>query len=152
MVNRELTLKCKLKCYVKPMKDPLGVSPSKGNQATTPGKEKILLTSEGIEPTTSELDLPLLCRLSYEVIYVHSATRHNNHLYPYFLFAAIHHLKSSPTFSVRPCSSVGRVTVDLFRRSWVRFSPRSKDFFFTSCGSLIPFTRANAQWVIHGFN
>ena len=29
--NRELTLKCKLKCYVKPMKDPLGVSPSKGN-------------------------------------------------------------------------------------------------------------------------
>ena len=30
--------------------------------------------------------------------------------------------------------------------------PRSKDFFFTSCGSLIPFTRANAQWVIHGLN
>ena len=26
----ELTLKCKLKCFVKPMKDPLGVSPSKG--------------------------------------------------------------------------------------------------------------------------
>ena len=59
--------------------------------------------------------------------------------------------QSSPTFSVRPRSSVGRVTVDLIRRSWVRFSPRSKDFFFTSCGSLIPFTRANAQWVIHGF-
>ena len=66
-------------------------------------------------------------------------------------FAAIHHLKSSPTFSVRPCSSVGRVTVDLIRRSWVRFPPRSKDFFFASCGSLFPFTRANAQWVIHGF-
>ena len=33
--NRELTLKCKLKCYMKPMKDPLGVSPSKGNQGTT---------------------------------------------------------------------------------------------------------------------
>ena len=57
----------------------------------------------------------------------------------------------SPTFSVRPRSSVGRVTVDLIRRSWVRFPPRSKDFFFISCGSLIPFTRANAQWVIHGF-
>ena len=28
--NRELTPKCKLKCYVKLMKDPLGVSPSKG--------------------------------------------------------------------------------------------------------------------------
>ena len=39
----ELTLMCKLKCYVKPMKDTLGVSPSKGNQGTTRGKEKILL-------------------------------------------------------------------------------------------------------------
>ena len=48
---------------MKPMKDPLGVSPSKGNQGTTRGKEKILLTSVGIEPTTSEVDLPLLCRL-----------------------------------------------------------------------------------------
>ena len=38
------------------MKDPLGVSPSKGNQGTTPGKEKILLTSVGIESTTSGLD------------------------------------------------------------------------------------------------
>ena len=38
--NRELTLKCKLKCYVKPMKDSLGVSPSKGNQGTPQGKEK----------------------------------------------------------------------------------------------------------------
>ena len=84
-------------------------------------------------------------------ICVPSATRHNIHMYSYFLFAAIHHLKSSPTFSVRPCSSVGRVTVDLFRRSWVRFRPRSKDFFFASCGSMFPFTRANAQWVIHGF-
>ena len=39
--NRELTLECKLKCYVKPMNNPLGVSPSKGNQGTTQGKEKI---------------------------------------------------------------------------------------------------------------
>ena len=49
------------------MNNPLGVSPSKGNQGTTRGKEKNLLTSVGIEPTTSGLDLPLLCRLSYEV-------------------------------------------------------------------------------------
>ena len=49
------------------MKDPLGASPSKGNQGATLGKEKILLTSVRIEPTTSGLDLPLLCRLSYEV-------------------------------------------------------------------------------------
>ena len=41
------------------MKDSLGVSPSKGNQGTTRDKEKILLTSVGIEPTTSRLDLPL---------------------------------------------------------------------------------------------
>ena len=39
--NRELTLKCKLKCYFKPMNNPLGVSPSKGKQGTTRGKEKI---------------------------------------------------------------------------------------------------------------
>ena len=45
------------------MKDPLGVKASKGNQGTTRGKEKILLTSMGIEPETSGLDLPLLCRL-----------------------------------------------------------------------------------------
>ena len=25
------------------------------------------------------------------------------------------------------------------------------NFFFASCGSLFPFTRAKAQWVIHGF-
>ena len=56
------------------------------------------------------------------------------------------------TFSVRPRSSVGRITVDLIRRSGVRFPAKSKDFFFTSCGSLIPFTRAKAKWVIHGLN
>ena len=64
--NRELTLKCKFKCYVKPMKDPLGVSPSKGNHGTTRGKEKIISTSVEIEPMTSGFDLPLLCRLNYE--------------------------------------------------------------------------------------
>ena len=47
------------------MKDPLGVSSSKGNQGATRGKEKLLLTSVGIELKTSGLDL--LCRLSYEV-------------------------------------------------------------------------------------
>ena len=142
------------------------------------GKEKILLTSVGIEPTTSGLDLPLLCQLSYEVgqrksgtvlgrsrfswvshstliytsevifcstICVHSATRHNIriHMYPYFLLAAIHHLKSSLTFSDRPCS--------LCRQSNGSHQGQM-NFFFTSCGSLIPFTRANAQWVFGGFH
>ena len=49
------------------MKGPLCVSPSKGNQGTTRGKEKILLTSLGIKPKNSGIDLPLLRRLSYEV-------------------------------------------------------------------------------------
>ena len=80
-------------------------------------------------------------------ICVPSATRHDIHMYPYFLFAAIHHLKSSATFSVRRCSSVGRVTVDLILRSSVRFPPRSKGFFFASCASLFAFTRPNAQEV-----
>ena len=84
--NRELVLKCKFKCYVKPMKDRLGVSPSKGNQGTTRGKEKILLTS-----VKNSLDLGF-----------DSHRGQNN-------------------------------------------------FFFTSSGSLIPFTRANAHWVFHGF-
>ena len=48
------------------MNNLLGVNPSKGNLGTTRGKEKIFFTSVGIEPTTSGLDLPLLCRLSYE--------------------------------------------------------------------------------------
>ena len=63
------------------MNNPLSVSPSKGNQGTTRGKEKI------------------------------------------------------------------------FWPRWESDSHRGqKIFFFTSCGSLIPFTRANAQWDIHGFN
>ena len=49
------------------MNNPLGVSPSKGNQGATRGKEKIILASVGIEPTTFGLDLPLPRRLSYEV-------------------------------------------------------------------------------------
>ena len=49
------------------MKDPLGVSNSKGNQGTTRGKEKFLLTSVGIELMTSGLDPPSLRRPSHEV-------------------------------------------------------------------------------------
>ena len=49
------------------MNIPLGVSPSKGTQRTTQGKEKNLLTTVGIKLTTSGLDPPLLCQLSYEV-------------------------------------------------------------------------------------
>ena len=39
--TREFSLKCQFKCYFKPINNPLGVSPSKGKQGTTRGKEKI---------------------------------------------------------------------------------------------------------------
>ena len=51
--NRELILKCKLQCYVKPMKNPLGVSP-KGNQGTTGGKEKIRTHDLRIRSTVAQ--------------------------------------------------------------------------------------------------
>ena len=59
------------------MKDPLGVSPSKGDQGTTRGKEKFLLTSVGIEPTTSGLDLPLPRHGSFDRLPVLLIGKHN---------------------------------------------------------------------------
>ena len=103
------------------MNNPLGVSPSKGKQGTTRGKEKKYFDLGGNR--THDLRISSTVTLPTE----------------------LQGRTESGTFSVRPCSSVGRVTVDLIRRSWVRFPPRSKDFFFASCGSLSPFTRANAQ-------
>ena len=79
------------------MNNPLGVSPGKGNQGTTRGKEKIFFDLGGNR--THDL-----------------------------------RIRSYPEV-------VGSIPTEV-----------KKDFFFTSCGSLIPFTRANAQWVIHGFN
>ena len=66
----------------------LGVSPSKGNQGfpllgLTPSR--LFMGSISTLIYTSEL---ILCF----TICIHSATRHNIHMYPYFLFAAIHHL------------------------------------------------------------
>ena len=48
--NRELTLRCKLKCFVKPIKDPVGVSPSKGNHTITYSTIRV---SRQIEATDS---------------------------------------------------------------------------------------------------
>ena len=67
-INSELYIKVLLKPIA------LGVSPSKGKQGTTRGKEKNILTSVGIEPTTSGIDLPLLCRLRYKVAQRKSGT------------------------------------------------------------------------------
>ena len=69
-MEQRINSEVQIKVLIEPMNNPLGVSPSKGNQGTSRGGEKDLLTSVGIEPTTSGLDLPLLvllCRLRYEV-------------------------------------------------------------------------------------
>ena len=63
----------------KPMNNPLYVCTHwalvlvKGNREPHEAK-KNLLTSVGIEPTTSGLDLPLLGRLSYKVVQKKSGT------------------------------------------------------------------------------
>ena len=49
------------------MSNPLGVSPSKGKQGTTWGKEKIFWPRWELKPRPSGLDLLLLCQLSYKV-------------------------------------------------------------------------------------
>ena len=80
----------------------------------------------GIEPTTSGLDLPLLCRLSYEVGQRKSETTQ-----------VVNRVEEK----VRSCSEVvGSVPTGV------------KGFFLYLLWSPIPLTRANAQWVIHGFN
>ena len=53
-------------------------------------------------------------------------------------------------------TSVGIETHDLRIRSSVTLPTELRDrteniFSLLSCGSLFPLTRANAQWVIHGF-
>ena len=65
---------------LEPMKDPLGVSPSKGNQGTTRGKEEIFFDLGGNQT---------------------------------------HDLRIRSTVTLPTLCSVGRVTVDLIRRSWV---------------------------------
>ena len=114
------------------MNNPLGVSPSKGSWVRFPPRSKYFFFASwgSLFPFTRanaqwvihglKLHFNLHFRVNSLFHYLCSQCyAHNIHMYPYFLFAAIHHLKSSPTFSVRPCSSVGRVTVDLIRRSWV---------------------------------
>ena len=64
--TRELTLKCKFKCYINPRITHWALALVKGYREPDEAKKKSL-TSVGIEPTTSGLDLPLLCRLSYKV-------------------------------------------------------------------------------------
>ena len=56
------------------MNNPLGVSPSKGKTGNHTRQRKNLLTSVGIEPTTSGIDLSSLCRLSYKVAQRKSGT------------------------------------------------------------------------------
>ena len=48
MVKQRINSEVYVKVLSKPMKNPLGVSPSKGYQGTTGGKEKIIMTTMGI--------------------------------------------------------------------------------------------------------
>ena len=98
------------------MNNPLGVSPSKGNQVTTRGKEKIFDLGGN---RTHDLRIRSTVTLPTEL---RGRTE-----------------KVGDDYRPRQLSSPTIPT-------------EVKDFFFTSCGYLIPFTRANAQWVIHGFN
>ena len=57
------------------------------------------------------------------------------------------------TFSVQPGSYWSRQSNGRSNLEVVGSIPKEKNyFFFTLCGSLIPFTRANTQWVFHGFH
>ena len=96
------------------MKDPLDVSPSKGNKGTTRGREKnsFDLSGNQIHDLRIRSTVTLATELQGRTEKVGDDLG-----------------ESSPTFSVQLCSSVGRVTADLTRRSWVRFPPRSKEFF-----------------------
>ena len=80
------------------MKDPLGVSRSMGIREPHEVEKKILLTSVGIEPTTSGLAAAWATRSDREIRAQHS----------YVLLLSLRRdspPKSSPTFSVRPRSA-----------------------------------------------
>ena len=75
------------------MNNPLGVSPSKGNQATTRSlipftRANVQWVIHGSISTLIYTSKLILC----STICVPSATWHNIHMYPYFLFTASHHL------------------------------------------------------------
>ena len=97
------------------------------------------MASLGIEPTTSGLDVPLLCRLSYEVGQRKSGT---------IKVVNRGEEKVRVHMNVVPRSTMN--TNGGTEHKW--WNRGQKNFFFTSCGSLIPFTKANAQWVFRGLH
>ena len=118
MVKQRINSEVEIKVLIEPMNNPLGVSPSKGNQVTTRGKEKIFDLGENRTHDLrirSTVTLPTELRGWTEKVGDDCNGRSNPEV-------------------------VGSIPTEV------------KDFFATSCGYLIPFTRANAQWVIHGFN
>ena len=82
------------------------------------------MTSVGMEPMTSGLDLPLLCQLSYEVGQRKPGTikvvnRGEKKIW-------VHKNVNRPRLSaVGPRSLVSRAKLHLIQMSWVRFPPRS---------------------------
>ena len=130
------------------MNIPLGVSPSKENREPHEAKKKsfdlggnrthdlrISVTPSGIFMGLSSTIIYTSELILCSTICAPSATRCT------LTFSS--RLKSSPNLVAS--AEYGRS----IRRSWVRFPPRSKDFFFASCGSL--FSLLGPQWDINGF-
>ena len=70
----------------------------------------------------------------------------------YFVNIGIILCELGPTTNECECQTVECLLSLLLTEVVGSIPTEVKRFLFTSCGSLIPFTRANAQWVIHGFN
>ena len=62
--TRELTLKCKLKCYFKPMNNPLGLALVKGNREPHEAKKKSFdlggNRTHDVRIRSTGIDLPIL--------------------------------------------------------------------------------------------
>ena len=68
LVEQRINSEVYIIMLLKPMNNPLGVSPSKGKQGTTRGKEKDLLTSVGIVPRIpTEVKRFFLCLVWFPV-------------------------------------------------------------------------------------
>ena len=127
------------------MNNPLGVSPSKGNQVTTRGKEKIFdLGGNRTHDLRIRSTVTLPTELRGRTEKVGDDLGGDSRRREWRV-----HMNVVPR-SIRTQMVKQRINSKI--KDFFFTKDFFKDFFFTSCGYLIPFTRTNAQWVIHGFN
>ena len=116
--SRELTLKCKLKCYLNPRITHWALAPVMGNREPHEAKKKSFdLGGNRTHDLRIRSTVTLPTELQGRTEKVGDDSRWR--------------------IAAKRKQSNGKVTVDLIRKSWVRFPPRSKDFFFASCGSML---------------